>query len=405
MKQCNNYLLVLLFAWLASPIWAAVPAYVLYDATYMDKFEYEVENLSAQRQHIAYHIYLSATEKIVLNLSTISQNVLDEATARKVIAPTQVRWGKDLVQTVNSGDILLYLVFKKDGAFHSFAVSGMAHIFEDADKLIYSSPYYSFQYDKTKNYVPGADLPVGTIDAYNDLTVFMENGSTTRDCFRQFNTIKVIKETHPKTSFTMIADGDFTKLKTNELYELCQSALYVDYVENVGITEERTKNGRITLVSVNDKKTEQYLAELCETPVSYEAPIAAKPAETAKPSINFNTRTEENTAKSGDIAAAPKTETTVKNNNVTLNKEAAAMEYVMVFEMAAEPLPEAAPQAAATPQATSKGGKTKVVHIVDTGDTLYSIAKKYNVSLLEIQRLNNLPDAQIKVTQELVIYQ
>jgi len=42
-------------------------------------------------------------------------------------------------------------------------------------------------------------------------------------------------------------------------------------------------------------------------------------------------------------------------------------------------------------------------HIVEKGDTLYSIAKKNNLSVETLQRLNNLPDFNISIGQELIL--
>lgn len=42
-------------------------------------------------------------------------------------------------------------------------------------------------------------------------------------------------------------------------------------------------------------------------------------------------------------------------------------------------------------------------HIVEKGDTLYSIAKKNNLSVETLQRLNNLPDTNISIGQELIL--
>lgn len=56
-----------------------------------------------------------------------------------------------------------------------------------------------------------------------------------------------------------------------------------------------------------------------------------------------------------------------------------------------------------TPGASSmaqKGGKT---HYVEKGDTLYSIAKRYNTSVESLQRNNNLRGTEISIGQELSV--
>ncbi len=43
-------------------------------------------------------------------------------------------------------------------------------------------------------------------------------------------------------------------------------------------------------------------------------------------------------------------------------------------------------------------------HVVQTKETLYSIAKKYSVDVETLKKWNNLPDLNVKIGQELVIY-
>ncbi len=53
--------------------------------------------------------------------------------------------------------------------------------------------------------------------------------------------------------------------------------------------------------------------------------------------------------------------------------------------------------------ANSKSALITKLHIVEKGDTLYSISKKYNVPVSELQEINNLSDTAISIGQELQI--
>lgn len=52
---------------------------------------------------------------------------------------------------------------------------------------------------------------------------------------------------------------------------------------------------------------------------------------------------------------------------------------------------------------TKTAGVANKLHIVEKGETLYSISKKYNVTVSELQQLNGLNDAAISIGQELQI--
>lgn len=51
-----------------------------------------------------------------------------------------------------------------------------------------------------------------------------------------------------------------------------------------------------------------------------------------------------------------------------------------------------------------KEPRPSVTHEVVKGDTLYGIAKRYNTTIEELQRFNNLQDANIAIGQQLYIY-
>lgn len=51
-----------------------------------------------------------------------------------------------------------------------------------------------------------------------------------------------------------------------------------------------------------------------------------------------------------------------------------------------------------------KEARPSVTHEVVKGDTLYGIAKRYNTTIEELQRFNNLQDANIAIGQQLYIY-
>ena len=53
------------------------------------------------------------------------------------------------------------------------------------------------------------------------------------------------------------------------------------------------------------------------------------------------------------------------------------------------------------PMKRKKSKELKDVHTVERGDTLYSISKKYNVSIDKIMKINKLKDNQISIGQEI----
>lgn len=52
---------------------------------------------------------------------------------------------------------------------------------------------------------------------------------------------------------------------------------------------------------------------------------------------------------------------------------------------------------------TSRNTKSKTIHTVKKDDTLYSISKKYNISLEELKKKNGIKDNHISLGQELIV--
>ena len=407
MKNSIKINLVIIFNFLLiTNIIAQDAIYVSYDEEYMDKYQYKIENLSAYDYHNAYHIYTSNTDRIVLNTAMSSYQAVSPTTI--VQSPTSVNWTTTLLNEINNDVKEIYLVFNEGNSRYSYKVSTAVLVEESTNQIMYAGPYYSYTYDKKKAYDISEDLAGGKFTIYSK-TIFMN--STQGDainCFKQYNFMKVIKETHPKGSFTMIADSDFTRLKMDEVYETCQTAIYVDYLENIGIIEERTKNGKITLIGINDETLDSYIAKRC-MPKEYNTTNreSVQPVD-GQPGLNFFTKND-NVAKSGTETAIPAQQTTnitIINASADDGNTVVEEEYELIYNMVDQTQSEVVKENInINTENTKKGVAGSVIHVVDNGETLYGISKKYGITIEELQKLNSLEGTAIEVTQILLIKQ
>lgn len=406
MRNILNILLVTVFVISANYTFAQNDTYIKYNQAYMDKYQYKVENLSAYGTHVAYHIYTSNTERIILNISMSSYQNLNNSVGKQVVELTEIDWNAALINEINNELETIHLVFNEDDGYQSYKVSSAIFVEETNDKLMYSGPYYSCTFYKNRSYGVAQDLDPGLYDIYDESIFMTNNGNSTNNCLNEYGLIKILKETHPKGSFTMIANEDFTSLKKDEIYETCQSALYVTFVENIGIIEERTKNGAITLIGINNKPINTYIAERCQMPAEYNVQTASNTSsvepvinnQTGKPGLNFITRESENTEKSGNTP--PK----VTNSTDKTTTASGESEYELIFGMIegenAAVYVEKSPKVTNT---TTTNSSTVKQHIVDNNETLYSISKQYGTTVKALQEINNLETADIFVTQVLII--
>ncbi|MBX3238509.1 MAG: glucosaminidase domain-containing protein [Chitinophagaceae bacterium] len=98
-------------------------------------------------------------------------------------------------------------------------------------------------------------------------------------------------------------------------------------------------------------------------------------------------------------------ESVLDYNNLKEDRELPGGARVYLQKKAAERAEKETEQVFEKPAYTGKQAtNTYTSHIVQPKETLYAIAKKYNVELANIRRWNNLQDDLIKVGQELLIY-
>lgn len=397
-------------------VFAQKAIYVSYDEAYMDKYQYSIENLSAYDFHNAFHIYTSQTDKIILNTAMSSYQTISSSTT--VQAPTDINWSSTLLNEVNTDLTDMHIVFTEGNVRFSYKISSIILVQETANEIMYAGPFYSFTFNKQKTYDAKEYFAKGKLTNYNE-SIFMNSvKGNPMNCLNQFNFVKVIKDSQPKNSFTMIANEDFTKLPANEIYETCKEAIYIDVVENIGIVKESTKSGTIELFGINDTPIKDYIDNLC-TPQEYSTmtttstqPVEANPILTTKTEEKYNTKSL-NEAKAVAATIDTKANTTVFDaSNTTIIKASDETteegEYELIFEMAKEvtqpkAVVEELPIKANTTANPINTTKASIVHIVDNGETLYGIAKKYGVTMEELVKLNNLKNNSIEVTQEIII--
>ncbi|RZK35279.1 MAG: LysM peptidoglycan-binding domain-containing protein [Hymenobacter sp.] len=94
-------------------------------------------------------------------------------------------------------------------------------------------------------------------------------------------------------------------------------------------------------------------------------------------------------------------------NKLTSENVLAGQQLRLAAPADATALPIAAPAPTArrvkTEVATLADGSKLATHIVQPGDTLFSIARRFGLSLEELKRLNHLASDQVKLGQKLVV--
>ena len=179
--------------------------------------------------------------------------------------------------------------------------------------------------------------------------------------------------------------------------------------EHVKVSELASANKLTKTASLKSgqKLTIPVKAEAPMTAVASATPAPAAPAATA-PAVSGNSYT----VKSGDslwkIAKANNVSVAALKQANNLTSDALKVNQKLTIPTAATTATATATPAAAASAADVQPGlhadNSPTTHIVDIGESLGSIAKKYNVSVADLMKANNLSDGKrVTVSQKLVI--
>jgi peptidoglycan DL-endopeptidase LytF len=295
-----------------------------------------------------------------------------------------------LASKINAKETTLYMVRPMSGSYTITPVSSATYIRQVGDT--YSLVGYSYQFD---------------VDVANNS--FSENLSLRRDSNYIF--LKSREDFGCKKSFKF-------SYEPNKACA-CGEGSMIQFVSGLGfISEEnslcstdKAANG-LHLMSVNGKPVETALTELCNPSlftnspaVSQEQLVAVKPA-TAPVIYSAKTTV---TAKSAKIA--PPTAPVVYNTKAKASKLTGKPVQEVWIGADAQPVIEEVEQIVITNERVVVGPPAPCpnlagpgVHIVSTGETLLSISRKYGVPLNDLQKWNNLKNAnQIKTCQSIAV--
>ena len=396
MKSLKKISFLILFSFiLITSAMAQEEIYVAFDEAQMDRYQYEVEGFSYYKYHNAYHVRTSNTDKFILNTSMQSFEVIKRPVT---ITPIdEINWYTTLLNELNLGLTELYVIDQKNGINYTYRVSTAIFVKESSTQVMYAGPYYSFTYDKQKSYAVDENILAGEFIIHDEAN-FVNNAEASKTkCLDKFRFKKTTFEQFPKESYTMLATTDFAGVLTEDSVISRARTTYVDFVDNIGIVEEITELGRIKLIGINGETLDSYISRFCapeENTSKVESIPFYQPVE-----VEINTSVTTNpeiTAKSGTNIIPTQYEEKGAATSAFLESE-----YELIYNASGEESSER--MFTAKGQGTEYGNPNAVVHVVNNGETLYGISRKYDVSIAEIQKLNNLEGTAIQVTQTLVI--
>jgi len=320
--------------------------YLLAEDRCFDRYEYSLNGRTTQDPWVAYYFSINARERVGLEIEKETRKWTTQA-PQNLLPCDAITFDKNLVAKINDGTIRLFLVRKTDSHYN----------LTDVKKALYyqkvGSTYEVVTEDaefifNTNNLVAGIDISLPG----SELDVFIE-GSLTQQCMKGY----ILKRT-----------------KTGEEDDYKEWTLIPEF----GIIEKRAvsrglggteKANVFKLDKINGMPFSEYLNDFC---TQLQAGIVDN--RTTAPASPLN----ETTFYSAELRD-PR-----KNINTSPSRTNAPARTSDNLGPCGKPLKEG-------------------VHIVEKGQTLYSIARRYGVSVPQIKAWNGMKSNIISPCQELYV--
>jgi hypothetical protein len=392
-----------------------------FNTSCMQKYNYQVDReFILDDNHTAYHIHLDNERTLVLkvmkrdeSVQQINSNltIVYDCTSSKGIQP-------NFVVDINNGNSPVFIA--ENGTYYKVSLAEY-NVDNDAFFSSFAPPDHSLVYQYDNTYDPLETLRPAGLEALDYETRNFYYSTEQERSEQQFVYLQIYRDACANRPYGIVTplsglgnENPFKYAETTsanrslensttskQIYRSCQHPVEVKHIKSVGMAQrsyiEDDKVYMSKLVSIDGKPLAKYL----EANRNFNSGNTNKSADLTE-SISWEydlTKVETNpkyvpkyivgSPKNGAIST-PKGNTT---RTITLN---VPTEY-NTKSTASPSLNEST--TLSVPTVSLSGTK----HIVEQGETLYSISKKYGVFVLDIKINNHLSDNTIEIGQELII--
>jgi len=372
--------------------------FIEFDANQMDKYKYQVEqSFIIDEDHTSFHIPISSDKTLILLVLVHDTHYdLEKPWNVPILTMNQASTlNKNFALGINGGTSHVYMMEKKGYGYQAFHVTTALIETVTAKDISYESPDYSFYIDRSKNYNPAEELylPSGA-DEYYCHSRYFYHGESKEQHLDKFSLLRVTKQVCSNRSFGVVtprtSQGQTNPYigttVTGSRMGSCQHPIITEYVDGIGLYKESYEDDRGThttrLVSVNDMPIDQYIAQ--KNPYEGTAMSYSR-----RPQTQSMVKGVEKTAIRKPVLRSTYVNEPVRQYNIPTYAKTPVRTYNMPKSVKV------------TNQAAVKKSYAKA-HVVQKGDTLYSLAKRYGSTVEKLKEINGLTSSTIEINQELM---
>ncbi|RMF02901.1 MAG: LysM peptidoglycan-binding domain-containing protein [Bacteroidetes bacterium] len=349
---------------------AAQPTYILFDQNCMERLTYEQTPPNAGQDYVSYHINLRAGEKLILEVGEESQNEQNYVPEPYLSCNTG-GLDKTLLSRINSNRAQVFMVYPKNNRTYTVSPIRSAGMYTKQGNIVtYQSPKYQFRFDLEYGVI-GENIALNN----PGVQLFFE-GKLSNECSGSY----LFRQLAPSSSYPLID---------------------LVLVPEIGIVEERAganaqaalTNGLI-LQKVNGMARDRYLREVCGMEPGARAALTTSrvptiPTSFSTSSARFNPPVAGNLPPGAIVMGSP------ASPAPAVPTTAPSISGIPNQIEAKTPVPPT------NNSASSASPPAPTTHTVASGETLYRISRKYNVSVADLKQWNNLTSNLIRRGQVL----
>ena len=416
---------------------AKTPVYFFYDPACMQQLEYERINTIDDLAHTDYYTSVSPSKQLIFsvhkNAANLNKKLVSEIPEKPYMCADRGNISAVLIKEINNNRRIAYMVVQVGMQYALYPIYSIASLEQTGKGLVYTDPTYGFHYE-TNVSKPGEILNHGVNKERN---VFFE-AKTTTACLPTYE-FKIISrhiET-PIKHLTLVQGLGFQRLHTTigelrltrvdgmpvaeVVARLCNSnavSLVATTNSNDGGTTSAVISDTVGLSPV-EKKLWASRQNANTTPrQNYVKPVSmgqeGAPAQ-GVPTGGYNNNPPTATANllPGGIYIVQEKETlyTLSEKFGVSVERLMAINNLQGFELGLnQPLKViddgSVPVQSKNPlvEITDNGTTKTTIHVVEQGDTLYSISKQYGITLRDVYKLNsNLTNEDIDINQRIIV--
>ena len=351
--------------------------YVKYEsASCIQQYHYKAATNSGAgivTEYFDYHVNLKTAEKAVVRTKKVgTYKKADYSIAKNLVncGNKKTHTFQSLIGKVATGEKEIFFIQEEGNNYHVY--KGMSASYEIYnEKYFYShSPEYAFKYIYNKDYVPSEKLKK---DSGSGVTT-MFAGTDTKGCNKQFGIVQMPEHA-------------------------CSSQVSKEFLKEIGLYIEKNDDGFFILKKIDNMLLNDYLKWRCSG-FRTDLDPSNRPVEYDQITKNMTkgaTSQPGNTAKGG----ASTGQTIGSDNFIIANYVSNKKETGTEYKYEGNQIIPTGYDIATKGQSSVKALKGR--HAVIKGDTLYSLSKKYGISIEELKSWNNLSDNTIGVGDTIVV--